>query len=334
VTNETLSRRLRALVALVGASCAAWAVAQPATPGTALTYPQKVVRYIVPSSAGSGADVVARIVASGLTPVFNQQVIVENRAGAGGNIGAEVAAKAPADGYTLLQITLTQALNASLYRKLNYDVLRDFVPVSQLVVTPSMVVVHPTLPVKSIPELVKLAKARPGEINYASAGTGTPTFLAAELFKGTAGVNLTHVPYKGGGEAQTSIVSGETSVYFASIGTVLPFVKQGKVRPLAVTSEKRLPFLPDYPTVAETGYPEYRAGNWYGVMVPAKTPVEIVTALHAALKTAVANPAVAGRLVELGFVVIGDRPDEFGAHIRAEIAALAKIVKQLNLSAD
>jgi tripartite-type tricarboxylate transporter receptor subunit TctC len=188
--------------------------------------------------------------------------------------------------------------------------------------------------VKSIAELVRLAKARPGEINYASAGTGTPTFLAAEVFKGVANVNLVHVPYKGGGEAQTSIVSGETSVYFASVGTVLPFIRQGKVRPLAVTSEKRLPFLPEYPTIAELGYPTYKAGNWYGLMVPAKAPAEVISALHAAVTKTIAIPDNNKRLVELGFVAIGDKPEEFGAHIRSEIAALAKVVKQLNLSAD
>lgn len=312
--------------------CATFVHAQPAATGS--TYPAKVVRYIVPSSAGSGADVVARIVTNGLTQNFSQQVIVDNRAGAGGNIGAEVAAKAPADGYTVLQITLTQALNMSLYRKLGYDLLRDFTPVTQIAVTPSIVVVHPALPVKSLGELVRLAKARPGEINYASAGTGTPTFLAAELFKAVANVNLVHVPYKGGGEAQTSILSGETSVYFASIGTVLPFIRQGKVRPLAVTSDKRLPFLPEYPTVAELGYPTYKAGNWYGLMVPAKTSAEVISILHAAVTKTIAMPENNKRLVDLGFVAVGDKPDEFGAHIRAEITALAKVVKQLNLSAD
>ena len=327
-----------ALEASIAASatvlCAGFACAQPTATSAASAYPAKVVRYIVPSSAGAGGDVVARIVTNGLTQLFQQQVIVDNRAGAGGNIGVELAAKAPADGYTVLQITLTQALNDSLYRKLPFHLMRDFAPVTQIAMTPSIVVVHPTLPVKSIGELVRLAKARPGEINYASAGTGTPTFLAAEVFKGAANVNLVHVPYKGGGEALTSIVSGETSVYFASIGTVLPFIRQGKLRALAVTSEKRLPFLPDYPAVTEMGYPTYKAGNWYGLMVPAKTPPEVISSLHGAVTATLANPANNKRFVELGFVAIGDTPEAFGAHIRSEIAALAKVVKQLNLSAD
>ena len=317
---------MKALVVCLGFAFIAGASAQ--------SYPAKVVRYIVPSSAGSGADVVGRIIAGGLTQIFGQQVIVEDRAGAGGNIGAEIAAKAPADGYTLFQITQTHALNASLYRNLSYDLLRDFAPVAQLATTPSIVVVHPTLPAKSIAELVRLAKARPGAINYASAGTGTPTFLAAEIFKGQAGVNMVHIPYKGGGEAQTSIVSGETQVYFASIGTVMPFVKQGRLRALAVTSQKRLPFLPEYPTVAELGYPSYKAGNWYGLMVPAKTPKDTLATIHNAVIASLNNPAVGKRLTELGFVAVGDKPEDFTAHIKTEMAALAKVVKQLKLTAD
>lgn len=301
---------------------------------SAQTYPTKAVRYIVPSSAGSGADVVARIIASGLSPVLGQQVLIDNRAGAGGNIGAEVAAQAPADGHTVFQITMTHALNASLYRKLRYDLLRDFAPIAQLATTPSVVVVHPTLPAKSIAELVKLAKARPGEINYASAGTGTPTFLAAEIFKGRTGIDMVHVPYKGGGEAQTSIVSGETQVYFASIGTVLPFIREGRLRALAVTSEKRLPTLPKYPTVAELGYPDFKAGNWYGLMAPAKTPEATLATIHGGVMSALADPAVRKRLSDLGFIPGGGKPEEFDAHIRAQMTSLAKIVKQLNLRAN
>ena len=296
-------------------------------------YPVKVVRYLVPGSAGSGADVLARMIAGGLTQVFGQQVIVENRTGAGGNVGAEIAARAPADGYTLFQISMTHALNVSLYRSLSYDLARDFAPVTQLASTPSMVVVHPSLPVKSIGELVRLAKSRPGAINYASAGTGTPTFLAAELFKGYAGIDMTHVPYKGGAEAMTSVISGETSVYFASLGIALPFVRQGALRALAVTTAKRLPFVPQYPTVAEMGYPAYQSGNWYGVMVPAKTPKETIVTIRDAIIAALNNPNLNKRLTDLGFVPIGDTSEEFAVHIKTEIGALAKIVTAFNLSA-
>ena len=309
-------------------------ISQFAAGGWAQSYPVKVVRYLVPGSAGSGADVLGRIVAGGLTQVFGQQVIVEDRTGAGGNIGAEFAAKAPADGYTLLQISMTHALNVSLYRSLPYDLVRDFAPVTQLASTPSMVVVHPSLPVKSIGELVTLAKSRPGAINYASAGTGTPTFLAAELFKGYAAVDMTHVPYKGGAEAMTSVISGETSVYFASLGIALPYVRQGTLRALAVTTAKRLPFVPQYPTVAELGYPAYQSGNWYGLMVPAKTPKQTMVTIRDAIVASLNNPNVSRRLTDLGFVAIGDTTEEFATHIKTEVAALAKIVRAFNLTAE
>ena len=316
---------LLSLMTVAAVLCSA-AAAQP--------YPDRLLRYIVPGSPGSGADVLGRIVGGGLTQLSGQQVLVENRTGAGGNIGAELAAKAPADGYTVLQISMTHALNVSLYRKLGYDILRDFTPVTQLATSPSMLVVHPSLPVKSVVELIKLAKARPGAINYASAGTGTPTFLAAELFKGEAGIDMVHVPYKGGGEAMTSVISGETSVYFASAGIALPFVKQGSLRALAVTTPQRLPFLPEVPTVAERGLPRYQSGNWYGLMVPAKTPRDMVARIRDGVVAALAEPGVKKRLTEIAYVPIGDRPEEFAAFLKSEISELAKLVQQFKLSAD
>jgi tripartite-type tricarboxylate transporter receptor subunit TctC len=207
--------------------------------------------------------------------------------------------------------------------------MRDFAPVTQLASSPSIVVVHPSLPVKSIAELVKLSKARPGAIHYGSGGIGTPTFVAGELFKGQAGVDLLHVPYKSGGEAIIGVMTGEVPVYFAPLSTALPLVQQGRLRALAVTTVRRIAVLPDYPTVAESGYPGFQAGNWYGLMVPAKTPREtIVTLRNAALK-ALNDPGVNKRMTDLGYVIIGDQPEEFAAHIRAEIASLAKILKGL-----
>jgi tripartite-type tricarboxylate transporter receptor subunit TctC len=300
----------------------------------AQTYPDRLARYIVPGSPGSGADVLARIVAGGLSQLSGQQVVVENRTGAGGNIGAEIAAKAPADGYTLLQISMTHALNVTLYKKLGYDLMRDFVPVTQLATSPSMLVVHPSLPVKTVVDLIKLAKARPGALNYASAGTGTPTFLAAELFKGQAGIDMVHVPYKGGGEAMTSVISGETSVYFASAGIVLPFVKQGSLRALAVTTPQRLPFLPQLPTVAESGLPRYQSGNWYGLMAPAKTPKEMIVRIRDGTVAALNEASVKKRLTDIAYVPIGDRPEEFAAFVKAEIGDLGKLVQQFRLTAD
>lgn len=298
--------------------------------GSAQGYPVKPVRFMVSFSAGSGSDTIGRIVASGLSQAFGQQVVVDNRAGAAGNIGAEVAAKAPPDGYLLFLVNMGHAANVTIYPKLPYDLMRDFAPVTQLATSPSIVVVHPSLPVKTIAELTRLAKARPGAINYGSGGIGTPTFVAGELFKSRAGVNLLHVPYKSGGEAIIGVITGEVSVYFAPLATALPQVREGRLRPLAVTSTKRLPLLPEYPTVAELGYPGYQAGNWYGLMVPAKTPQEIVAAVRAAALAALANPTVSKRMADLGYVIIGDQPEEFAAHLRSEIASLATMLKGLN----
>jgi tripartite-type tricarboxylate transporter receptor subunit TctC len=301
---------------------------------TAQSYPAKTVRYLVPMSAGSGADTIGRIVAAGLSQVFGQQVIIDNRTGAAGNLGAELAAKAPADGYTLFQASSTHATNVSLYRNLPYDLVRDFAPVTQLASSPSALVVHPSLPVKTVAELVKLTKARPGEMNYASTGAGSATFLAAELFKGMAGVNIVHVPYRGGGEAVTAIMAGEVSVYFAPLAPMLPHIRQGRVRALAVTTLKRLDPLPQLPTIAESGYAGYQAGNWYGIMVPAKTPREMVTAIRNAAVTAMNEPATNKRLLDLGYLIAGDQPDEFAAFIKSEIATLGKIIRQTGVKVD
>ena len=302
--------------------------------GWAQAYPAKVVRYIVPMSPGSGADTIGRIVTGGLTQVFGQQVIVDNRTGAAGNIGAEAAARAPADGYTLFQASSTHAANVSLYRNLSYDLVRDFAPVTQLASSPSIVVVHPSLPVKSIAELVKLAKAKPGAINYASTGVGSATWVAGELFKGMAGVNLQHVPYRGGGEALTAIVAGEVSVYFAPFAVALPQVRQGRLRPLAVTTTKRLPLLPEYPTVAELGYTGYQSGNWYGIVAPVKTPKEAIATIRSAVVTVLNDPNASKRLSDLGYVSVGDQPEEFAAFIKSEIATLAKIIQQTGATAN
>ena len=305
-------------------------VLAPHTAG-AQQYPAKPVRFIVPFSPGSGSDTIARIVATALPEALGQQVIVDNRAGAAGNIGAEIAAKAPPDGYTLLLVILGHAANVTLYKNLPYDLTRDFAPVTQLASTPSVLVVHPSLPVRSVAELVSLAKSKPDAINYSSGGVGTPTFIAGELFKLQAKVNMLHVPYRAGGEALTAVLSGETSVYFAPIAPALPHVKAGKLRALAVTSKSRLPLLKEYPTVSELGYTSYHTGNWYGLVVPARTPPEIVAALHKAALAVLKNPTVNKRLVESGYLVIGDTPAQFAAHIKAEIANLAQILKDVRI---
>ncbi len=313
-----------------------FAVIAGASPYTvqAQQYPAKVVRYIVPMSPGSGADTLARIVTGGMSNLLGQQVIIDNRTGAAGNIGAEAGAKAPADGYTLFQVSSTLAANVSLYRNLPYDLVRDFAPVTQLASSPSIAVVHPSLPVKSIAELVKLARVKPGEINYASTGVGSATWVAGELFKSMARINLTQVPYRGGGEAATAILSGEVSVYFGPLSVLMPQVKQGRLRALAVTTAKRLAVVPEMPTIAELGYPGYQSGNWYGIVAPVKTPREIVVAIRNAAAQAMVDAGINKRLADLGYVLIGDQPDEFAAFIKSEIATLAKIIQLTGAKAE
>ena len=273
--------------------------------------------------------------AGGLTQVLGQQVIVDHRAGAGGNIGAEIAAKAAADGHTLLMISSTHALNASLYRNLTYDLVRDFAAVTQLASFPSAVVlVHPSLPARSMGELMRLAKARPGVINYSSAGTGTTSFLTAELFKVSAGVSLVHVPYRAGSEALTAVIAGETSVYFAPLAVALPLIPQKRLRALAVTSAKRVALLPEYPTVAEAGLPGYESSNWYGLLVPANTPADVIETLRNAAAAVLSRPDTSKRLIDLGFTIVGNQPIEFSAQIKADIVKLAKIVQQTGVVAN
>ena len=321
------SLRVKILLTIGALTCAA-------VPAAAQSYPQKPVRMIMPVSAGSGSDVIGRIIATGMSEHFGQQVVVDNRAGAAGNIGAEAAARAAADGYNVLFAFVGLAANAVLYENLRYDVLRDFAPVTLLGSSAAIVVVHPSLPVKSIAELVKLAKQKPGAINYASGGAGTPTYIGAELFKRQAGIDLLHIPYRAGGEALTSVIAGETGVYFAPLASTLSYLKQGRLRALAVTSTRRLGLLPQYPTVAELGYPDYESGFWHGLLVPAKTPREIIIPLRNAAVQVLTQPAVAQRLVELGYVSYGTTPEEFGVYLKSEINKLRNLLKGLKPNPD
>jgi tripartite-type tricarboxylate transporter receptor subunit TctC len=312
---------LCAAVAFAGVASAQWT-------------PTKPIRLIVPSSPGGSADAVTRVLADGVSRVLPQRVVVENRAGASGNIGSELAAKAPADGYTWLMINNAQAANVSLYKNLTYDLLRDFAPVTLVETSPHVIVVHPSLPVASVSELVRLARQRPGQLDYASAGLGTVTFLAAELFKAQAGIDLRHVPYKGGGESLISILSGETIVYFSPLPVALPHIRTNRLRALAVTPAKRVALLPDVPTVAESGYPKYEFSLWDGLLVPAKTPRETITAIHAAVIAGLRSPEVRERLAAMSSTPVGNAPEAFGAFLKSEVESIARIVKKLNLSAD
>ena len=297
-------------------------------------YPSKPIRYITSGSAGSSADFIARLVGGGLAQQLDKPVIIDTRPGAGGNIGAELAAKAPADGYTLYQPTVSQALNMSLYRNLPYDLVRDFVPITQLVTDPAVVVVHPSLAVKSVSELIKLAKAQPSDLRYSSAGTGTFTFLAGELFKAQAGINLLHVPYRGGGPALTAVISGEALVYFSPLGVAMPHLQQSRLRALAVTTSTRVPVMPELPTVSESGVPGFQFGNWYGIAVPVGTPRAIVTRLHTAATAALNDPALRQRINDSGYVIIGSTSEEFAGYVKSQVDALAKVVRALSLTPD
>ena len=263
-----------------------------------------------------------------------QTVVVENRAGAAGNIAAEFVAKAPKDGYTVLQANFSHGVNMSLYKKLGYDLLRDFAAVTNLGASPALLVVHPSLPVKNAKQLVALAKARPGAINYASAGAGSPTFIGGELFRFITGANMLHVPYRGGGEAINAMVSGETSVYFAPLASALPHVKSGRLRPIAAMSERRISLLPEVPTIAEAGFPGAESGFWHGSMVPSGTPVEVINALHAATTSALKRDDIARRLTDVGYSVIGDPPGPFLEFVKSEVQKWRKVVQATGLTAE
>lgn len=319
--------RIRRQLLLLSLAAACW-VCLPSS-GWAQKYPEKFIRYVVTDQPGSNIDTLARIFADKLREVLGQQVIVDNRAGAGGNIGAEIGAKAPADGYTLVQLATTHAVNVSLYKSLPYNLLRDFTPVTMLASSPSVVVVPGSSPIRSLGDLIARAKEDPGKILYASAGVGTCTFLAGELFKKRAGIDMLHVPYKGGGPAVTSILSGESGVYFAPVPPVLSHIKQGGLRALAVTSPKPLELLPDQPPVAEAGVPGYEFSCWYGLFMPSGAPQSVIDAVHSAAVKVLNDPEVKKRLNAIGFIPGGNAPGEFATYVKNEVEAARELVRDI-----
>ncbi|HSQ05495.1 MAG TPA: tripartite tricarboxylate transporter substrate binding protein [Burkholderiales bacterium] len=282
------------------------------------TYPVKPVRLIVPFPPGSGVDIVSRIVSPRLGESLGQQIVVDNRAGAGGIVGAEIAAKAAPDGYNLFMATAGILTVVPFLSKVSYSVTRDFAPVTLVASVPSMLVVHPAMPVKTLKDLIALAKKKPGTINYASTGSGTLPHLAAELLKREAKIDIVHVPYKGSGPAMTDLLGGHVEMFFGNMLSVVPLVKSGKLRGLAVTSLKRSPVAPQMPTVAESGFPGFEAGTWFGLLVPTGTPQEIVARLHGDMVKVVHLPDVEQRLAEQGGTAIGNTPDAFGRYIATE----------------
>lgn len=307
---------------------AAGAAALPALPrlARAQAYPSRPVRIVVGFAAGGATDIQARLMGQWLSDRLGQQFIVENRAGASGNIGTEAVAKAPADGYTLLQVVTPHAINAALYSNLNFDFIRDITPVICAARLAYVVVVHPSVPAKTIPDLIAHAKANPGKINYGSAGPGTPQNIACELFKMMAGVDLVHVPYRGGAPAATDLVAGHLQVIFSPVSEAIQHIQAGKLRPLAVTTAARLNVLPDVPTVAES-VPGYEASGFAGIGAPKNTPPEIIDLLNKELNAGLRDEKVKARIVELGGTVLGGTPAEFGAILSEAIDKWTKVIK-------
>ena len=289
-------------------------------------YPVKPVRLVVPSSPGGGTDILARVLAQKMSESLGQQFVVENRPGAGQVIGIEAVARAAPDGYTLLMAASAIVINEVIYAKPPYATLRDFAPVTLAASLPNILVVHPALPVKSVRELIALAKTRPGQLNYSSAGSGTSPHLSMELFRLMAGITLTHIPYKGTGPATVDLIAGQVQLSMPNVLTALPQIKGGKLRPLGVTSARRATGLPDIPAIAET-LPGYEAIQWYGLLAPAGTPREIVARAQAEIARILLLPEMKERLAADGADAVGNRPEEFAAYIRAELAKWGKVVK-------
>lgn len=297
-------------------------------------FPVKPVRIVVPFPAGGPTDIVARAMAQKMTETFGQSVVVENRAGAGGALGTELVAKSPADGHGLLMGTIGGiAVAMSLLPNRGYDTLRDFAPVTQAVNVTNILVTHPSVPATSVKSLLALARSQPGKLNYASSGNGTVTHLAGELLKLMGRVSIVHVPYKGGAPALTALVSGETDMSFENALLIVPQIKAGKARPLAVTGARRSPLLPELPTIGET-LPGYSASGWYGLLAPAATPKDVLAKLHGAAVKALRSPDVVQRLSSQGAEPVASSPEEFSAFIRGEIEKWAKVVKAANMRAD
>lgn len=297
-------------------------------------YPNKPIRIIVASAPGGGTDLAARILGQKLAAALGQQAIIDNRAGAAGNIAAEIAAKSAPDGYTLVMVSASHAINASLYRRLPYDAVKDFAPVSQITGSPYVLSVHPSLPVKTVPEFVALAKARRGALTYASSGNGQAGHLAMELLKTLAGFDAVHVPYKGGGPAMMELVAGQVDAFIASPPAAVPQVKAGKVKALAVTSLKRSDLLPDVPTIAESGFPRYEVNGWNGLLAPAGTPRRVVAQLYEEISKVLKLPDVRERMAANGLDPVGSTSNQFSALIKAEIVKWEKVVRQSGASTE
>ena len=297
-------------------------------------YPARPVRIIVPQSPGASTDLTARLIAQRLADAFKQPVVVDNRPGAGTISGTEIVARATPDGYTLLVVASSITINPSIYKKLPYDPVRDFAPVTQLLTFPNLIVAHPSVPVKTLQDLLALARAKPGELNYASAGRGTGTHMSAELLKTMTGIDIVQVPYKGGGPAITAILGGQVQLNVGTIVALLPHVRSGKLRAIAVTTAKRSAAAPDIPTVAESGVPGYDHGPWNGLFAPGKAPKAVVAQINAEVVRVLRSPEFSTVVAKQGAETVGNSPGEFASVVKSEIAKWAKVVKAAGIRAE
>ncbi len=306
-----------------------------ATPALAQTWPSRPIRYVVPFAAGAGVlDIMARIVAQKLSEKIDQQVVVDNKPGAGGNVGAEIVAKAAPDGYTMLMANTALTVAPYLYAKMMFDPLVDLVPVTMVNSAPLMLVVHPSLPAKSVTEFLFYAKAHPGKLNYGSGGVGTTPFLATELLKSMTGINAVHVPYKGGAPALADLVAGQLSFMIENVPGTLPLVKDGKLRALAITSRKRSPLIPELPTMAEAGVPDYEMVGWNGVFLPKGVPSDIGAKLHAALTAVLRSKPVEEQMAALGAEPIGNRQATFAAFVKSESVRWGVLIREKGIKPE
>ena len=307
-----------------------------AVPAMAQTaYPTKPVTIVVPFAAGGTTDILARLMGQYLATELGQPVVVDNRAGAGGNIGGQYASKAPADGYTLFMGTVgTHAINTALYKKMPFDHIKDFAPLSRVAMVPNLLVANPAQPFKTVPEMIAYAKANPGKINFGSPGNGSSPHLSGELFKSMAHVDITHIPYKGSAPAVTDLLGNQISIMFDNLPSVIPHVRSGKLRAIAITTAKRSPELPNIPTIAEAGVPGYEAMSWFGLFAPAATPAPVLAQISAALTKVLAKPEVKKKIADQGGEPANDTPAQFAAFIQAETNKWAKVVKDSGASLD
>ena len=323
-----------ALILACAAMPAEAATARARGKPAATEYPARPIRFVVTFPPGGGTDVLARLLGAEMTVVLGQQVIIDNRPGASGNIGAEIVAKAQPDGYTLLMVNSTFAINASVFTRLPFDTLADFAPVIMVASVPSVLAVNPRLPVKSVKELIGYARAHSGKLAYASCGSGTPQHLAGELFKSMSRIDLTHVPYKGCAPALLDVLAGQVDVSFNTVANTMPHVRTGKLRALGVTSGRKYPPVPELPTIAEAGLPGYDVDQWFGVLAPAGTPRPVIARLNTTLAAVVQRPDIHDKLLQQSFEPLTSTPERFGAVIKSDVARWQKLVRDLGLKVD